>query len=596
MKKIHIYICLCISLFSLFLIQCNDGDELYKRYIDEGEKVYLGKTDSLVALSGIGRIKLKWYVNADPKIEETVIYWNMRQDSIVKSFHRTEKGKQEDSLFIENLPEGIYTFELINRNKSGYRSLASSVQGEVYGQTFISGLKNRTISAMTVVAYDKETQLSDIKITWGPAITGSLGSKISYFKQSANAQEMLFVPLDSTSTTVTGVGNRFNNPDYMLDVSTLYFFENNVDTLETTSRKEQLCIFTVNGTQTNYSSEGIITSTVQYGDIIKSLRKNSSLSNNVYECDRVSNSTKLPNSLLRLSLQDNRVLIEGYHNGYTIIDVGSNSFSPDEQKITAHYKFPKNNGSYALVEEEYLLPNTNIPLPLEKQPPVNVFDATGRTIKNLFTFYQDLVVVESPLMGGVMRFYLFNQTTNLFSGFRGTPWAGWDIFRWSISYKDAILACALDGNLTWYSWDKNTGNVIANLGVLGGGFHTYDKVISSFEHSGLFCVKQDGNMIFFPIIGVNSLGTPMDLNGEWDTFSHILSYGTDLLAIDTDGDMWLFPVDAQKNIGTKRKVGRGWNKFQFITAFGNDILALGADGIVWKYKFDKTKFWDVTYN
>lgn len=167
MNKTPIYIWLCISLFSLFLIQCDDkeSDDLYKQYINEGEKIYLGKTDSLVALSGIGRVQLKWYVNADPKIEETVIYWNMRQDSVKKSFRRTEKGIQADSLFIEGLPEGTYTFELINRNKSGYRSLVSTVQGEVYGESFISGLKSRGISSMTVIAYDKEKQLSDIKIS-----------------------------------------------------------------------------------------------------------------------------------------------------------------------------------------------------------------------------------------------------------------------------------------------------------------------------------------------------------------------------------------------------------------------------------------------
>ena len=115
---------------------------------------------------------------------------------------------------------------------------------------------------MTVVAYDKEKQLSNIKISWGPGITGSLGSKITYVNGSTNIQEALFVPLDSTSTTITGVKNRFNHPDGMLDVSTLYFFENNVDTLKTTSRKEQLTIFTVNGTLTDYSREGVVTGTV----------------------------------------------------------------------------------------------------------------------------------------------------------------------------------------------------------------------------------------------------------------------------------------------------------------------------------------------
>lgn len=596
MRKIYIYLWIWISLSSLLLIQCNDSDELYKEFIDEGETIYLGRTDSLITFSGIGRIQLKWYVNADPKIEETVIYWNMRQDSVVKSFQRTEKGIQADSLFIEGLPEGVYTFELFNRNKSGYRSLISSVQGEVFGETLISGLKNRTISSMTIVAYDKDEQQSDIKITWGPGITGSFGSKISYFNKSTNTQTEVFVPMDSTTTTITGVGNRFNHPEDMLDVSTLYLFENSIDTLETIYRKEQLCLFTVNGIQKNYNSEGIITGTVVYGDIIKSLRKISNLSSTVYECDRVSNSTKLPNTLFRFTLQDNQILIDGFHNGYSISDLGSNTFSPEEQKMYVQYKFLMNNGAYAIVEEDYLPPNTNIPLPLEKQPPANVFDATGRTVKNLFTFYQDLVIVEPVVQGGVMRFYKFNQATDFFSEFRGTPWAGWDIFQWSISYTDAILACSLDGNLTWYAWDKITGSVIANLGILGSGFHTYEKVVPSIDNEGLFCVKQDGNMIFFPITGVNSLGTAMDMNGEWNIFTHILSYGSDLLTVDTDGDMWLFPVDEHMMIGEKIKVGSGWNKYQHITAFGTDLLALGADGIVWKYKFDKDLFWDVTYN
>jgi hypothetical protein len=592
----RINICILISLFSLLLIQCNDTDELYKKFSNEEEKIYLGKTDSLIALSGIGRIQLKWYVNADPKIDETVIYWNARQDSVVKSFHRIEKGIQADSLVINDLPEGVYTFELINRNKSSYHSLISSVQGEVYGESFISGLKNRTISSMNIVAYDKDKQLSDIKITWGPNISESLGSKISYYDQSIDKYVEFFVPLNSTSTTITNVGNRLNHPADMLEVSTLYFFENTIDTLETLSRKEQTCVYTATGVCSEYNSDGSITGTVLYGDLIKTLRRIPSLSGDVYECDRVANSPVSPNSLFRFTMQDNNINIDGFHDGHTIIDIGPNTFSPEEQKLSLQYRYHKSNGEYFIVDEKYLPPNTNIPLPLEKQPPTNVYDATGMTVKNLFTFHNDLVVIEPYVGGGTMRFYQYDSVDNIFSGYRGTPWAGWDIFIWSISYTDAILTCTPSGDLTWYSWDRNSGNVIANLGILGNGFHTFDKVISSIDHNGLFCVTNDGMMTFFPIVGVKSLGTAIEMNSDWNIFTHILSYGSDILAIDSNGDMWLFPIDAQKNVGEKKKIGSGWDKYYHITAFGSDLLALGSNGIVWKYKFDKNRFWDVTYN
>jgi hypothetical protein len=87
------------------------------------------------------------------------------------------------------------------------------------------------------------------------------------------------------------------------------------------------------------------------------------------------------------------------------------------------------------------------------------------------------------------------------------------------------------------------------------------------------------------------MGGPYDVPGEWGSFTHILSYGSDFLAVDTNGDMWLLKLD-----GTAKKVGCGWNKYQHITAFGDNLLALGAHGIVWMYPFDKERFWDVTYN
>lgn len=234
--------------------------------------------------------------------------------------------------------------------------------------------------------------------------------------------------------------------------------------------------------------------------------------------------------------------------------------------------------------------------PLGEEPPVQVFDATGKTIKNLFTFHNDLVVIEPNLQDGAMRFYLYDAETEMFSGYRGTLWYSWDAFVWTISYTDAILACQPDGTLIWYSWDKNTGNVISWLGPLGHGFNTYDKVISSINHKGLFCVAPNGKMTYLPIVGVNSLGTAIEMNTGWNIYTQILSYGSDILAIDAAGDLWLFPVDAQKNVGEKKKIGSGWNKYSHVTAFGNDLLTLGADGIVWKYNFNKNGFWDITNN
>src|SRR5690554_805055 len=107
MKKMRTIFLGILTVCVYFLFPgCSDMNDIHQHYIDREKALYLGMTDSLVALSGEGRVKLKWYVNADPKIEQTVIYWNMRQDSVVKTFVRVEKGIQADSIIIDDLPEG----------------------------------------------------------------------------------------------------------------------------------------------------------------------------------------------------------------------------------------------------------------------------------------------------------------------------------------------------------------------------------------------------------------------------------------------------------------------------------------------------------
>ena len=84
-------------------------------------------------------------MNSDPKIDSTVIYWNFRQDSLVKPFVRTTPGMQKDSVFIEGLGEGNFNFEVYNRNVEGLYSMIQTVSGHVYGDAYINGLRQRAI-------------------------------------------------------------------------------------------------------------------------------------------------------------------------------------------------------------------------------------------------------------------------------------------------------------------------------------------------------------------------------------------------------------------------------------------------------------------
>lgn len=149
MKKIHNLFPIALSLLAfvfLILPSCDKMNDIQQKYAQREEQVYLGKVDSLKYFSGFGGVKLTWYISSDPRIDRTIIYWNMRHDSIVKKFDRTGPGIQKDSITIRNLPEGSDFFEFRNVDDEGESSLYSSSTITVWGPKFASSLLARRLT------------------------------------------------------------------------------------------------------------------------------------------------------------------------------------------------------------------------------------------------------------------------------------------------------------------------------------------------------------------------------------------------------------------------------------------------------------------
>lgn len=585
MKKNNIINILWISLVSLLFIQCDDN--LYQNYIDEGEKTYLGKTDSLKAMSGIGRIKLKWYVNADPKIEQTVIYWNMRQDSVVKSFIRTVNGKQADSLIIENLAEGIYSFELFNRNSKGDRSLISSVQGEAFGDNYIATLNNRLVTSMQVIAYDKDKQSSDIQVVWGPRLNGSLGSKISYKKRSTGEYVEVFAAADQNSTTIYDVGNRLNDEEDMLKITTIYQLANSIDLLNTAARKEQIVVVTASGVRSDYNSSGVLTGTVRYNDLIKILRRVSSLSTtDAYDVNRVADASSLPNTFFRLTLRDNNIQVEGYFNGLlnTISNNGSNTFSPEQQKVALNYKYLRAGAAYSTVEEEYLPANISFPV-----LPMKVYSFGSDKEGHYFTKGDDLMRVD---LNGDMWLYrpredkTFNEPTLMTTG-----WANFTsifylpnnrIFRYNRERVD-IATIDEDYNIVALAWYVGAGWTPLNINRL-----------MPFKDFALIMTNTSGALLKLGITASNGwVGGFDNLGSGFNAYRKIVPFDNSVLAIDQAGDFWYMTLSDNFELGARVKIGSGWNKYVDVVKQGSALLAIDANGDMWRYDFNPDLSWNV---
>ena len=181
-------------------VSCDKMNDIHQKYFDEGERVHLAKPDSAIVFPGAGRVKLSWFINADPKVETTVIFWNLRQDSIEKTFTRINDEIQQDSVIVNDLPEDSYVFELVNKNSRGERSLTTIVEGRSYGEKYINSLMNRSI-----VSTDIDDEESSLTIEWSESLS-AVNLRLDYM-DIRGANQTLWVDISETTTTI---------PDFMI--------------------------------------------------------------------------------------------------------------------------------------------------------------------------------------------------------------------------------------------------------------------------------------------------------------------------------------------------------------------------------------------
>jgi len=363
-KNLTVSCCIC-----LLVVSCDKFNDIHKKYLDEGEQVYLGKNDSLIAYDGKGRVKLVWYVSADPKIESTVIYYNLRHDSIVKPFERTYYSGQKDSVIIDGLAEGTHIFELYNKNRRGESSLISTVQGVSYGVAYASRLKVRPVANLTFLEFNPATQSATIKITWDYPPEGCVETKLTYKKRSTGEEVVLDVSEEATETIVSDIGNRLDHPDDLLYVSSVYRPNGSIDLIESPQNKDQFLCYMASGTRIeNTLYDGSSTTfTHTYVNQEKFLRLTSAADGNlIFSCSRVAELSPLaPNTSFGFTLyEDQSVRVRGNFvaaaNIITDQAPVNSSYNPVTRSFTLRYSVKTAGGSYSV--EETLVPKT---LPLE---------------------------------------------------------------------------------------------------------------------------------------------------------------------------------------------------------------------------------------
>ncbi|MEC3878964.1 DUF4998 domain-containing protein [Parapedobacter sp. 10938] len=189
MKKYNYSLPYLLVLLATF-IGCQKQDATYREFIEGGEITYVGKADSIKAFPGKNRLKLQWLLIADPNVSNVRVLWNNNQDVLEVPVNKTSEIDTV-SIIIPDLNEGSYLFNVFTYDMDGNSSIRVSVDGQVYGDTYIASLLNRTVE--TGFFDDKK-----LSIVWYPADDEEIGTELEYTDEDNVTHTIMVSPNTDT--------------------------------------------------------------------------------------------------------------------------------------------------------------------------------------------------------------------------------------------------------------------------------------------------------------------------------------------------------------------------------------------------------------
>jgi hypothetical protein len=241
MKNLLVY-----SLFAVIILfyACEDMNDKHDKYFREGEKIYIGKVDSVKTFSGDERIKFRYWLS-DPRAKTLKIYWSNKKDSITIPV-APHAARDSFDIIIggqKAIAENNYTFQLVSYDGEGNYSVTVEKNANVYGSRYKSRLTNKIVSSI-------ELSETGMVINWAaPTNAEDAGIETVYTDLSGNPVKRLISNEDMRYEVIeNGMAKNFyklelEDIDYSKGVKyrTLYLPESSViDTFYTQSASVEI--------------------------------------------------------------------------------------------------------------------------------------------------------------------------------------------------------------------------------------------------------------------------------------------------------------------------------------------------------------------
>ena len=177
------------------LMNCEDMNSVNQEYLDRGEGTYIAKIDSVKYGVGLNKVWFKWWLPGDPRIAKTEIRWTegIETQSRVYALDRSQNDSLIMEVIMNDFPEGSYTFEFINLDSEGNRSVGTEQTVEVIGDRYRANLRKRQPAIATKFG-------NGYAFVWDES--DCLYSDLSYRRASDGKTVTLRLPADNPDSTV----------------------------------------------------------------------------------------------------------------------------------------------------------------------------------------------------------------------------------------------------------------------------------------------------------------------------------------------------------------------------------------------------------
>ena len=128
-----------LSVFIVMLYNCSDINDTHQDFLDRGERIYVGRADTLVVLGGYERARIQGMMYYANSAEKCIIRWTTegKKDSVVVQAAEWKANNDTLSVLIEGLTEGTQRFFVQTYDKEGNKSLNLECSGTIYGEQYI---------------------------------------------------------------------------------------------------------------------------------------------------------------------------------------------------------------------------------------------------------------------------------------------------------------------------------------------------------------------------------------------------------------------------------------------------------------------------